>query len=67
MTQTLTVVQIIISLGLIALILVQARGTGLGRGVNASSFTRRGLERLLFRLTFVFATLFLVVSVLQLF
>lgn len=69
MTQALTIVQILISIILIVLILMQARGTGLGRtfgGGGGTSFTRRGLERLLFRLTFVFVALFLVISILQL-
>ena len=65
MTNFLTVIQIVSSLALIVLILIQARGTGLGR-TSAGSFTRRGLEKLLFKLTFVFATVFLIVSVLQL-
>jgi len=45
-------------------ILIQARGTGFGRGSTAS-FTRRGLEKLIFRLTFVFAAIFMLVSILQ--
>ncbi len=69
MKQFLTIVQIIVSLVLIALILMQARGTGLGRtfgGGSGTSFTRRGLEKLIFKATFVFVILFLVISVLQL-
>jgi preprotein translocase subunit SecG len=65
----LTISQIVISVVLIVLILVQARGTGLGRtfgGGGGTSFSRRGLEKLIFRLTFVFVALFLIFSVLQL-
>lgn len=65
MTQYLTTLQIIISVVLVGLVLVQPKGTGLGRS-QATSFTRRGLEKLLFKLTFVFAGLFLLVSILQL-
>lgn len=66
MNNILTITQIVVSLVLIVLILVQARGTGLGRG-SAGSFSRRGAERLIFRLTFVFTALFLIISVLQIF
>jgi len=69
MKQILTIVQIIISISLIFLILIQAKGTGLGRtfgGGGGTSFSRRGLEKLIFRLTFVLVGLFLAISVLQL-
>lgn len=64
MKQTLTIIQIILSISLIALILVQARGTGFGRG--NSSFTRRGLEKLIYKMTFFVAALFLLNAVLLL-
>lgn len=70
MKQILTVVQIVVSLGLIGLILIQAKGTGLGRTFGAgggTSFSRRGLEKLIFRLTFVFVFIFILISILQLF
>lgn len=69
MKQALTIIQILVSIVLIALILLQARGTGLGKtfgGGGGASFSRRGLEKLLFKLTFVFVTAFLVISILQL-
>lgn len=68
MNQILTILQIVVSLVLIGLILVQARGTGFGRssGMGGTSFTRRGLEKLVFRLSFVTAFLFIVVSTLRL-
>jgi len=69
MNQVLIILQIVVSLVLIGLILMQARGTGLGRtfgGGGGTSFTRRGLEKLLFKATFVFVVLFLVISVLSL-
>jgi preprotein translocase subunit SecG len=69
MKEILSVVQIVISLLLIVLILVQARGTGFGRSSGmggGASFTRRGLENLIFKSTFVLVALFLAVSILQL-
>lgn len=68
MSQILTIVQIVISIILIGLILIQARGTGFGRGAagGGTSFTRRGLEKLVFRLTFVIVGLFLIISILRL-
>ena len=67
MKNILTIIQIILSALLMAAILIQAKGTGFGRSWGGSTtFTRRGLEKLIFRATFVLAALFLVVSVLQL-
>jgi len=69
MKQLLIVFQIISSVSLIALILIQARGTGFGRSGGfggSTSFSRRGLEKLIFRLTFVLAFVFILVSILQL-
>lgn len=69
MKQVLIIIQIIISISLISVILVQARGTGLGRtfgGGGGTSFSRRGLEKMIFKLTFVLVGLFLIISVLQL-
>ncbi|EKE12487.1 MAG: hypothetical protein ACD_13C00196G0003 [uncultured bacterium] len=68
MNQALTIAQIIVSLALIGLILIQARGTGFGRssGLGGASFTRRGLEKLVFRLTFVASFLFILISILRL-
>jgi protein translocase SecG subunit len=65
MKQTLMIIQVIVSIILVGLILIQAKGTGFGR-VGGTSFTRRGLEKLIFRLTFVFAFVFIGVSILQL-
>lgn len=65
MKQVLIVVQMIVSVLLIGLILIQARGTGFGRtvGAGASSFTRRGLEKIVFRSTFILAFIFIVISI----
>lgn len=63
----LSIFQIIIGFGLIALILIQAKGSGLGStfgGETGFYRTKRGLEKLLFYITIIFATLFLISSVL---
>lgn len=59
--------QIVISLSLIFLILIQNKGTGFGRVWGGKmSFTKRGLEKIVFRMTFVLSAIFIVVSILQL-
>ena len=62
------ILQIVLSLLLVLVILVQTKGTGFGRafGGGSSSFTRRGLEKIVFRLTFVLVALLVAVSLLQL-
>ena len=69
MKQVLLILQIILSALLIGLIMVQARGKGLSSawgGGGSASFSRRGLERLIFRLTFFVSALFILFSLLQL-
>ncbi len=59
--------QIIISLLLIATILLQAQGAGLGStwgGGGESYHTKRGVEKTLFASTIVLAVLFLIISLL---
>ncbi|MEY4744103.1 MAG: hypothetical protein RL272_48 [Candidatus Parcubacteria bacterium] len=58
----LTVAQIAVSSLLIVAILLQARGTGLGStfgGEGNVYRTKRGVEKILFRSTIVFAVVFL--------
>ena len=64
------VIQIILSIAVIAFILLQVRSAGLGSafgGTSAGSVfkTRRGVERLVFNITIVFIVLFAIISVLS--
>lgn len=63
MNDVLLVAQILLGLLVSVLILVQARGNGFARSSTEASFTRRGLEQLVFRTSFVAATLFIVLSI----
>jgi preprotein translocase subunit SecG len=65
----LTVAQMILAVALVAAILLQQRGTGLGGafGGEVTAYrSRRGIERTLFRLTIVLAVLFVIFSLLSL-
>jgi preprotein translocase subunit SecG len=65
----LNVSQIVLSVTLIAVVLFQVRGGGLGGIFGQPSTvyrTRRGVEKLLFQLTIVLVVAFLVISVLTL-
>lgn len=63
----LMIIQIIVSVTLIGFIIIQARGTGLGRTFASSqtAFSRRGVEKLIYKTTFVLAGIFIIVSILQ--
>jgi preprotein translocase subunit SecG len=64
----LNVIQIIISVTLMGVILIQVKGEGMGGvfGGGASvARTRRGLERTLFNATIVLSAIFLLVSFLS--
>lgn len=65
MKDTLTVFQIIIGIGLSALILLQAKGIGLGRtfGGGAAYHSRRGMEVLIFRFTVILSVVFVAISI----
>ncbi len=61
----LSIAQILISVIVIVLVLLQVRGTGFGAalgGQDASFRTRRGLQRSLHRLTIFTVAVFLAVS-----
>ncbi len=66
----LNIIQIIISITLIIIILIQVKGeslTGAFGGGGGVARTRRGLERTLFNATIVLAALFLLISFLSAF
>ena len=65
----LNIAQIVLAVALIIVIMFQVRGGGLGGifGQQSSVYrTRRGVEKILFRLTIVFVVVFLLISVLML-
>jgi len=62
----LNIVQIIISVALVALTVMQSRGAGLGRMFGSDSSihtTRRGIDKTLYNVTIVLAVVFFAVSV----
>ncbi len=63
LTDYLALAMILISIALIAIILLQVKGEGIG-GLQSGSFvrTRRGLEKTLFQMTIVLVVIFLVVA-----
>ena len=63
LTEYLAIGEIFISIALIAIILLQVKGEGVG-GLQSGSFvrTRRGIEKTLFQLTIVLVVAFLTVS-----
>jgi preprotein translocase subunit SecG len=61
----LNIIQIITSVALIALAVMQSRGAGLGRmfGSDSSIYTtRRGIDKTLYNVTIILAVLFFAVS-----
>ncbi|MBE9482948.1 MAG: preprotein translocase subunit SecG [Chloroflexi bacterium] len=65
----LNIAQIVLSVAIIAVVLLQVKGGGLGGifGQPDTVFrTKRGVERLLFQLTIVLTILFITVSILTL-
>ncbi len=62
----LGIAQILVSILLIILILIQTRGTGFAAGYAADSSiyrTRRGVERLVFQLTIAVSVVFLILAI----
>lgn len=69
MNTLITILQIIISVLLIALIVLQAKGVGLGRawgGAGDFYKSRRGVEKIVFNLTVILTLIFLLTSILSL-
>lgn len=61
---TLLVIQIIVAIAMSVLILIQAKGTGLGRAFGQGTYhSKRGVEFVIFRFTIVLAVLFVAVSI----
>lgn len=68
MTAYLNIAQILVSVAIIALVLIQAKEAGIGSvfGRDSSVYrTRRGVEKTLFNLTIGFSALFLLISLLS--
>lgn len=62
----LTVVQIVTGILLTGLVLLQAKGTGLGRAFGSIAYhSKRGVENLVFRLTVIIAVIFVILSLLN--
>lgn len=67
MAKVLIFLQPILAILVMVAILVQAKGTGLGRAFGGGGgfySSRRGVEKMLFRITIVLVALFFVVSIL---
>ena len=68
MTVYLNIVQIIISIALVALTVMQSKGAGLGRmlgGEGSIYRTRRGVEKTMFNVTVILAVAFFLTSLLS--
>jgi preprotein translocase subunit SecG len=72
LSNALQVIQVILALALIVIIILQAKGQGLGSlfgggdsGMGITK-TRRGLDRTLFQITIILSALFLLNAVVQL-
>ena len=61
------IIQLVISMTLVLVILLQVRetGSGLFGSAQASYRTRRGLEKTLFQFTIVLAVVFLIMSIIS--
>lgn len=63
------IIQIVVSSALVALILLQAKGVGLGKAWGGSGEfykSRRGVEKIIFYFTIIMVGLFLVTSIISL-
>ncbi|AKM79231.1 MAG: Preprotein translocase, SecG subunit [Candidatus Beckwithbacteria bacterium GW2011_GWB1_47_15] len=65
----LKLIQILVSVFLIAVILLQAKGTGLGSAFGGSGqmyHSKRGVEKIVFYLTIILAVIFVLLSLVNL-
>ncbi|HUW21898.1 MAG TPA: preprotein translocase subunit SecG [Candidatus Bathyarchaeia archaeon] len=69
MKQGLIIFQLVISLGLIGLVLLQSKDSGLGSsfGGAESYHSKKGIERIVYVGTIIFAALFLTTSLINAF
>ena len=64
MNPILAIAEILVSIGLIAAVLLQSRGAGLGAtfgGESSAYRSRRGVEKTLFQFTIIMAALFVTI------
>ncbi len=64
--KVISIIQILVSVLLVAMIVIQAKGTGLGSLFGGSGEfyrSKRGVERILFIATIILAALFLLTSI----
>jgi preprotein translocase subunit SecG len=69
MKNIILIIQLVVSISLIALILLQAKGVGLGRawgGGGEFYKSKRGVEKVVFQTTVALAIVFMVTSLLSL-
>ncbi len=64
MKTVLLIAQIVIGVAITVLVLLQSKGTGLGRAFGSTAYhSRRGLETLMFRLTIILVVSFVAISI----
>jgi len=64
MKDFLVVVEILVAVALSGLILIQAKGVGLGRSFGSAAYhSKRGVEKLVFRATIITAVLFTLLAI----
>jgi protein translocase SecG subunit len=63
------ILQLVVSLGLVVLVLLQAKGSGLGKSLDGGGayHTKKGVEKIVFIATIALATLFLATSLINAF
>lgn len=65
----ITIIQMVLGVLLIALVLLQSKGTGLGSSFGGDTGfyrTKRGFEKLLFNSTIIVVALFIITSIVEL-